>query len=154
LWNLVPRVMQPTAFAIDALFASHSPDLAALYYPAAPVIMQREHTSERLQRAMSGFQASFGVPLLEVVGIMAYPKPGTVLVAYPIFDRQVVLSRYERRLLARVAFHLESSYRLRTTPEAIVAEIRDDGRVLEHTRGAPAEEALVAHVATIERARS
>lgn len=137
---------------LDALGVA---DFRTLYYPPGCVTTFRER-----ERSFSGdaagvaetMRASIGVS--DAVGLFAYPEPGLVVFLAAMHDREVSLSRHDRRLLARIGLHLETSYRLRRRPEAIKAVLDLDGRVLERTDDAPSPDVLTAYAAGMNRARS
>jgi DNA-binding CsgD family transcriptional regulator len=137
---------------LDALGVA---DFRTLYYPPGCVTTFRER-----ERSFSGdaagvaetMRASIGVS--DAVGLFAYPEPGLVVFLAAMHDREVSLSRHDRRLLARIGLHLETSFRLRRRPEAIKAVLDLDGRVLERTDDAPSRDVLTAYAAGMNRARS
>ncbi|MBX3219872.1 MAG: hypothetical protein KF795_05085 [Labilithrix sp.] len=89
----------------------------------------------------------------DAVGLFAFPEPGVVVSLFVGHDREIRLSRAERTLLARVALHIETSYRLRRRPEVVKAVLDFEGRVLEGGDDAPPSHVLREHAATIARAR-
>jgi DNA-binding NarL/FixJ family response regulator len=89
----------------------------------------------------------------DAVGLFAYPEPGIIVSLFAPHDGEISLSRYERTLLARVALHLETSYRLRRRPEVLKAVLDLDGRVLERSDDAPDSHLLTAHAASVTRTR-
>ncbi len=90
----------------------------------------------------------------DAVGLFAYPEPGVVLSLFVGYEHELRLSRHDRGLLARIALHLETSYRLRRRPEVLKAVLDVDGRVLERSDDAPPDHVLAAHVARASLARS
>jgi DNA-binding NarL/FixJ family response regulator len=100
---------------------------------------------------MAAYHASMGVR--DVLGVIAYPEPNVVLVAYAAFDREIVLSPYERRMLAKLALHLESAFRLRRNADIVLAEV-SRGRVELREGSTLAATTIAEHVTGVDRART
>jgi DNA-binding CsgD family transcriptional regulator len=105
------------------------------FYPAHPVSTHLEierglpAAETMLPRA---YRRELGV--VDALGILAHPEPGTVVVLGAALGSAQTLTRRERGLLTRVGLHLETSYRLRHRPEIVKAELDADGH-----RTAPSE---------------
>jgi DNA-binding CsgD family transcriptional regulator len=102
--------------------------------------------------AMDGLHASIGVK--DGFGIVAHPIPGLVTVLHGVCTGPVRMTAYERRVLARIAFHLENGFRARLRPESIRAIIDTHGKVVHRERGAPDDAVLAAHATNLDSARS
>lgn len=105
----------------------------ALHYthPTAPVSTAREvirtlpaEFRPDAERAM----ATFGID--DALGIVLHPTADRVIVFHAIHDGPIALSPYDRRLLTRVAWHIDSAYRLRQRPDAVEGELFAEGRLL------------------------
>lgn len=151
------------AFNADVLASKTSPAVVrALYYPPAIVNMMSEVISretaevhrwmqeyaQRYMRIQGGARS-----LVEALGIVVHPQPGVALVLSAAYSGDMSLTRHERRLLTQTALHLETAYRLRVRPEAVVAVISAGGKLLHRADGAPDDAEISARVADIERAR-
>ncbi|MBX3222808.1 MAG: helix-turn-helix transcriptional regulator [Labilithrix sp.] len=125
-----------------------------LYYPPTTVRTYRE-----IERTLSpeiearAVEARGLLDAHDLLGVFAYPEPGVVVVLYAAYDREIHLPRYDRSLLARIALHIETSYRLRRRPEVLKAVLDVDGRVIERSEDAPPADVLAAHALSVTRAR-
>jgi DNA-binding CsgD family transcriptional regulator len=86
------------------------------------------------------------------LAILAHPMPGTVAVMHAWSEHPIELLAHDRRLLTRIALHLDAAYRLRAMPESTVAEISARG-VVDRLSRAPDAERLKAHVENMRDAR-
>ena len=124
------------------------------FYPAYPVVTSPE-VERDLDPAMvtmpRKFCKHFGIG--DLLAILAYPEPGTVVALNAVSEKPIRLSRHERERLARIGLHLGTSFRLRRRPEVVVAELDLRGRVLHRTDDAPPSSLLLAHASRIEQAR-
>ncbi|MBX3224765.1 MAG: helix-turn-helix transcriptional regulator [Labilithrix sp.] len=73
---------------------------------------------------------------------------------HAVYDHPVALGAYERRLLTRIALHLENGQRVRRRPESVIAEVTASGRVIHREADAPPETLLEARVARVREART
>jgi DNA-binding CsgD family transcriptional regulator len=124
------------------------------YYPSTTAITHLEierMASPDTASIAAAFRGRIGVH--DALALFAYPEPGIVVTLFATHDRAIHLSRWERGLLARVALHLETSYRLRRRPEVVKAVLDADGRVLQRSPGAPPDHVLTAHATQRARAR-
>ncbi len=126
----------------------------AFYYPptAASTQLEVERKAPR-EAAAQTVDLRRQMNIEDLVGLFAYPEPGVIVVLHVAYERKIHLSRYDRSLLARVALHLETSYRLRRRPEVLKAVLDVDGRVLERSSDAPPADVLAAHAVSVTRAR-
>jgi DNA-binding CsgD family transcriptional regulator len=86
------------------------------------------------------------------LAIIAHPMPGTVAVMHAWSEHPIELLAHDRRVLTRIALHLDAAFRLRTVPETAVAEISARGAV-DRIERAPDAERLKAHVKNMRVAR-
>jgi DNA-binding CsgD family transcriptional regulator len=86
------------------------------------------------------------------LAIIAHPMPGTVAVMHAWSEHRIDLLAHDRRVLTRIALHLDAAYRLRTVPQTAVAEISSRG-VIDRLERAPDAERLEAHVKNMRHAR-
>lgn len=124
-------------------------------YPAYPVGTHLEierGLDPNMATMARRYRKHFG--LSDTLSVLAYPEPGTIVVANAVTEQPIVLSRYERDLLARIALHLGTSYRLRRRPEIVKAELDMQGRVLHRTDDSPPARVLSSHAERVGRARA
>jgi DNA-binding NarL/FixJ family response regulator len=92
----------------------------------------------------------------DTLGVIAIAGELSVTIGAP-HEQAIRIMPAERRLLTQVALHLEAGLRLRAEPQAAIAFIDANGRVV-HAEGAarlPAmREGLSAHVKLVERSRT
>lgn len=125
------------------------------YHFGAAVLTYAEATREldlELADAVEASRRASGFS--DALGIIAHPAPGLVTALVAGFEHPVTLGAYERRLLARLALHLETEQRARRRPESVTAEVTADGRILRREGGAPADHVVKAAVARVEEARA
>lgn len=125
--------------------------IRAMFYPPQIVTTLREVPAGE-RDYMAKFRSGWGC--VDGLGLCVHPEPGVPLVFYAGYDRVLELSPYQRRLLTRLALHLETAYRLRRRPAAVMAVVSAEGRILHREDGAPSSPTLSAHVARVERART
>lgn len=126
-----------------------------LWYPPAPVCTQAEiakRMDEVGRTALRRFQS--GSSVNDGVGLCTQPEPGLALVLGVPTSRNIELPVYERRLLTRVALHVETAFRLRRRPEVVKAILSPGGKLLHREDDAIAADAMKHHVNRIERART
>jgi DNA-binding CsgD family transcriptional regulator len=127
----------------------------AFFNPPAPVVTQHEilrASHQTVGSYMRGTGHLARVP--DAVGLVTHPTPEWTVALFASHDSEIVLTRHERRLLARVAMHVEAGFRARKMPGAVKATITADGRVITRECDAPSERALALRSADIARARS
>ena len=149
------RWRRDTAPMAAAPLAVTPEELRALYYPPAMVCTVSEihdHADAKLKEYLVESHRQSGIG--EAVAIAVHPAPNVAVVLWSSQEKKTVLTRTERSTLMRVGLHLESSYRLRLQPEAVVATLGADGRVQDRTAEAPTGDALGVYVRRVERARS
>jgi DNA-binding CsgD family transcriptional regulator len=91
---------------------------------------------------------------VDALGIVSHPAPGLVTVLTALSDRPIEVAPYERRLLMRIALHMDAGHRVRRHPERVMAEMTADGRVLSRSNDAPPAARLEAHGAYVTESRS
>jgi DNA-binding CsgD family transcriptional regulator len=128
---------------------------SALWYPPAPVVLHSE-IAPRLddigRAALRGFQAGFSAN--DAIGLCAQPEPGLPLVLSVATPGKIEVAPKERRLLTRVALHLETAFRLRRRPEVVKAILSPEGKLLHRADGAIDADEMKEHVKRVERARA
>ncbi len=111
--------------------------------------------SERNMRQFRTYRALIGAR--DGLGLFAYPQPGLAIVLWMLFDRDLAPSSAERRVLHRVAGHIDSAFRLRYRPDlAVAAVLAPDGRFLDLDDPSierAQRERLTGRVITLERTR-
>jgi len=142
-------VMRP-----DAILSFESELVDAFFNPPA---LANTHTELGQSLSPSG-KAAFSkmqraIDVVEVIGLVGRPEPGTIAVLAASVDRKTILSRHERRLLTELTLHLESAVRLRSRPRDIRAILTPDGAVV-HRESGPASTALAARTREIEASRT
>lgn len=130
-----------------AFDAFHSPT-----YPVSTAFEIERNLDPESALAVRAYRVREGIP--DALGIVVHPEPGLSTVIWAVHARPIALGAYERRLLTRIALHVETGHRLRLRPEAIKAELTSDGRVLTQADAPLPERALEAHAARIESARA
>ncbi|MBX3208369.1 MAG: helix-turn-helix transcriptional regulator [Labilithrix sp.] len=125
-----------------------------IYYPPTTARTHRE-IERTLSREVAVRTADLRrqIDAQDLIGLFAYPEPGVVVLLFIPYDREVHLTRYDRSLLARIALHVETSYRLRRRPEVLKAVLDVDGRVIERSEDAPPADVLASHAVSVTRAR-
>jgi DNA-binding NarL/FixJ family response regulator len=129
--------------------------LRSLYYPRTIIVKQSEiclAISADAGAFMAHFRRRYEVT--DAVGMVLHPAPGLPVVLCAGYARSPAVPRHIRRLLTRVALHVEAGYRLRARRGSVRAVIRPDGRLLHYENGAPDRALLSAHARRVERARS
>lgn len=84
-------------------------------------------TSEQITAELNDAAVKHG--LTDAIGIGVHPRPGVVFAMSVMMEGRVLLSRYEREVLQRLAMHLETGARLRMAPETVIAQIDSRGRI-------------------------
>jgi DNA-binding CsgD family transcriptional regulator len=127
----------------------------AFYFPRTMVITHGD-VDPTLAAEDRGFARAFrkNAGFEDALGVVVHPAPGVCGVLYGGSDRRVVLESKERAVLSRIGIHLETAYRLRHRPEALVAVLRPDGKVEHRASGQEDTAGLTAQVRRIEQARS
>ncbi|MCB9736452.1 MAG: helix-turn-helix transcriptional regulator [Deltaproteobacteria bacterium] len=131
--------------------------MRAVYYPGPTVTTYRAseaHITGEGLAILRAYRAAVGAPDGSV--LFAYPRPGLVVVVSSWASEVVHLARGERRVLERVAGHLDTAARLQVAPEAAVAAVLSPAGRFVHVADAAVaarRERLAAHVAQVERAR-
>ena len=128
----------------------------AFFYPPGVVTTYLE-VDRRLnvtaREMMAQYRRRHGMQ--DAVGLVAHPLPGIAVMLYGGYGRVAKPSARQRRLLSRVALHLEAAQRPRHRPEVLRALIAPNGKVLHRETGTEsiALEASAA-VSRVERART
>ncbi len=139
--------------AIQALRAS--PELMRMFYPGQPHTTHSELeplVAPETGRVLAEFRR--GAP--DAFALMAYPASGVALALWSLLDVVPTYARGERRLLDRIAAHVDSAFRLRMLPEAAIgAVLSPDGKLLdlEDPDVGPKQGELARQVRSIEHSR-
>jgi DNA-binding CsgD family transcriptional regulator len=129
--------------------------IRALYYPGRPFSTHRE-LAKRSPPELRAFQefARRGAP--DAFAFFAYPAPGVAAAFWSTLEVAPRYGKGERGVLGRLAAHLDSAFRLRVSPQAVVAGVLSPaGKLLdlEHSALAGSSELLATRVVSIERSR-
>ena len=117
-------LLVPNIAGIGLLVLEHSPDVATVK------VLARATSSG----GSDGEDLEDDLGWSSTAGIVVHPEPGIVISLCALVREGAVLTRYERMLLARVAFHVETSYRLaRCGEQNVRAELDASGRVISKT---------------------
>jgi DNA-binding NarL/FixJ family response regulator len=144
--------MTPEEALVDGFRRFGNNATRTFFYPATSVSTHREIANASGQvEQMAEYHAGLGVR--DMLGVLAYPEPNVVLVAYAAFDREIVLTPYERRMLAKLGLHLEAAFRLRRNPDVVLAEV-SRGRVELREGSTLAAKTIAEHVASVDQART
>lgn len=142
--------------AVARIFAIAAPsDLRALYFPPSPVT-----TLSTLRPDLGPGVAALTTQWLaehdatDALLIVMHPVPDRTLLLWAALETPVALERRERTALTQLALHIEAGYRVRSRPEAAVAELAEDGQLLWRAAAAPHASILEAHAARVNRARA
>lgn len=130
--------------------------LRGLYFPRQQVATQLEIATD-LDRDTLEWLARYRTEhgAADAVGLFFHPVPGVAGVLYQGSREPVVLSRYVRETLTRVALHLEAGFRLRLAPPRLLAVITPDGRVIHREEAVAHDMARIkTKVKDVEHARS
>jgi DNA-binding NarL/FixJ family response regulator len=129
---------------------------STLWYPPAPVTTHSE-IGQRMddvgRMALAGFQRD-GFAANDAIGLCSQPEPGLPVILSVPTARKIVIERHERRLLTRVALHVETAFRLRRRPEVVKAILSPDGKLLHRAPGTLDTDEMKQHVKRVERARA
>jgi hypothetical protein len=94
------------------------------------------------------------MPMVDGIALVAHPMPGTISVLHALYDESFRLTPYERRVLTRIALHLDAAHRIRLRPESVKGELTFDGRILGRNDDAPAATALEEHAIRVTESRT
>jgi DNA-binding NarL/FixJ family response regulator len=128
--------------------------IKAFFYPRALATTHSEVEvgfDRGTAESMARYRQAIGCS--DVVGILAHPEPRTVAVLSLAMNEMHRLNKEERRLLSRIALHLESATRLRRNPDAVLAVVSSNGRILHREPHAPPDEVLAAGAKVIDQVR-
>lgn len=116
-------ILVPNIAGVGLLVLEHSPDVATVKVLARATSSAGGDESQGLEDDL-GWSST--------AGIVVHPETGIVISLCALVREGAVLTRYERMLLARIAFHVETSYRLaRSGQRNVRAELDANGRVIQ-----------------------
>lgn len=128
-WESVLEAIRSPAIDDDSWAEAISYAIEEALATPVRVRLQVIEQAAGLERTRANLRIRTRGPRDVEISVVAYPLPGTVVVARATFARPVTLSHHDRRVLSRIALQLEAGYLLRHEPESVVARVWDDGRV-------------------------
>lgn len=159
LRQMAAKAIRPTAWEAPMLelqrFSNEvGPQVWAPFHFTGPVKTQSEVATKLASDLESEIQAKNSKHgMQDGVALIGHPRPGRIVVLHAIAHRHLTLTKREREILTRLAFHLEAGARLRQVPGALRATISRRGKVERVDDEAPATSTLREAAADINRAR-